>query len=140
MKQRPSVFELTLQNEAEISPSAPKDYQISQTKKSDAEKSLEAGSSEALALDIPPLAQIPALVCGAPNYCQIPSMNFWTCASDIIHPSDIPSPHSFPHCLSDLGLGLSSIARDVEELSIGQPQTSRGTNISTQTSGAIRVT
>ncbi|KAK7834547.1 hypothetical protein CFP56_024665 [Quercus suber] len=117
MKQRPSVFELTLQNEAEISPSAPKDYQISQTKKSDAEKSLEAGSSEALALDIPPLAQIPALVCGAPNYCQIPSM--------------VGMPGS---------LGLSAIARDVEELSIGQPQTSRGTNISTQTSGAIRVT
>ena len=45
MKQRPSVFDLTLQNEAEISPSAPKDCQVSQTKKSDAEKSLEVSPS-----------------------------------------------------------------------------------------------
>uniref|UniRef100_A0A7N2MKT6 Uncharacterized protein n=1 Tax=Quercus lobata TaxID=97700 RepID=A0A7N2MKT6_QUELO len=69
MKRRPSVFDLTLQNEAELSPSAPKDFQVPHTKKSDAES-----SSESLALDIPPLAQIPASVCGAPSYCQIPSM------------------------------------------------------------------
>ncbi|XP_030936565.1 myb-like protein J [Quercus lobata] len=166
MKRRPSVFDLTLQNEAEISPSAPKDCQVSQTKKSDAES-----SSESLALDIPPLAQIPASVCGAPSYCQIPSMvgmpgsalfipnpmvnftsqsyscwlpgtqqTFCTRASDIIDPSNIPSPPSFCRSLSDLGSRLSSIARDVEELTIGQPQTSRGINVSTQTSGAIGVT
>ena len=69
MKRRPSVFDLTLQNEAEISPSAPKDCQVSRTRKSDAES-----SSESLPLDVPPLAQIPASVCGAPSYCQIPSM------------------------------------------------------------------
>ncbi|KAF3964036.1 hypothetical protein CMV_011634 [Castanea mollissima] len=166
MKRRPSVFDLSLQNEAEISPSAPKDCQVSQTKKSDAES-----SSESLVLDIPPLAQIPASVCGAPSYCQIPSMvgmpgsalfipnpmvnfasqshlcwlpgtqqTFCTRASGVIDPSDIPSPPSFRRSLSDLGNRLSSIARDVEELTIGQPQTSRGINVSTQTSGAIRVT
>nr|POE50646.1 putative transcription factor [Quercus suber] len=173
MKRRPSVFDLTLQNEEEISLSAPKDCQVSQTNKSDAEKSLEAGSSESLALDIPPLAQIPASVCGAPSYCQIPSMvgmpgrgsaqfipnpmvnfasqsyprwlpgtqqTFCTRASGVIDPSDIPSPPSFRRSLSNLGNRLSSIARDVEELTIGQPQTSRGINVSTQTSGAIRVT
>ncbi|KAM4077528.1 hypothetical protein ACJW30_12G144700 [Castanea mollissima] len=166
MKRRPSVFDLTLQNEAEISPSSPKDCQVSQTKKSDAES-----SSESLVLDIPPLAQIPASVCGAPSYCQIPSMvgmpgsalfipnpmvnfasqshlcwlpgtqqTFCTRASGVIDPSDIPSPPSFRRSLSDLGNRLSSIARDVEELTIGQPQTSRGITVSTQTSGAIRVT
>ncbi|XP_030935402.1 probable transcription factor At5g61620 [Quercus lobata] len=171
MKRRPSVFDLTLQNEAEISPSAPKDCQVSQTNKSDAEKSLEAGCSESLALDIPPLAQIPASVCGAPSYCQIPSMvgmpgsalfipnpmvnfasqscscwlpgtqqTFCTGASGVIDPSDIPSPPSFCRSLSDLGNRLLSIARDVEELTTGQPQTSRGINVSTQTSGAIGVT
>ena len=41
MKRRLSVFNLNLQNEAEISLSAPRDCQVSQTKKSDAEKSLE---------------------------------------------------------------------------------------------------
>ena len=45
MKRRPSVFDLTLQNGAEISPSAPKDCQISQTNRSDAEKSLEVSPS-----------------------------------------------------------------------------------------------
>ncbi|KAM4077495.1 hypothetical protein ACJW30_12G142200 [Castanea mollissima] len=170
MKRRPSVFDLTLQNEVEISPSAPKDCQVSQTNKSDVEKSLEAGSFESLALDIPPLAQIPASVCGAPSYCQIPSMvgmpgsalfipnsmvNFvsqsyscWlpgtqqifcTCTSGVIDPSNTPSPPSFRRSLSDLGNRLSSIARDVEELTIQQPQTSRGINVSTQTSGSIRV-
>ena len=65
---------------------------------------------------------------------------FCTRASDIIDPSDIPSLPSFRCSLSDLGNRLSSIARDVEELTIGQPQTSRGINVTTQTSGAIRVT
>ncbi|KAK7845925.1 putative transcription factor [Quercus suber] len=163
MKRRPSVFDLTLQNEVELSPSAPKDCQVSQTKKSDAES-----SSESLALDIPPLAQIPPSVCGAPSYCQIPSMvgmpgsalfipnpmvnfasqsyswpgtqqTFRTRASDIIDPSDIPSLPSFRRSLSDLGNRLSLISRDFEELTIGQPQTSRGINVSTPTSGAIRV-
>ncbi|KAK9993293.1 hypothetical protein SO802_022996 [Lithocarpus litseifolius] len=148
MKRRQSVFDLTLQNEAEISPSAPKHCQVSQTKKSDA-----VSSSESLALDIPPLAQIPASVCGAPSYCQIPSMvgmpgsalyipnpmvnfasqsysclllgtqqTFYTRVSGVLDPSDIPSPPSFRRSLSDLGNRLSSIARDVEELTIGQPQ------------------
>ena len=50
-------------------------------------------------------------------------------------------PHQcFPHSLSHFSLGLSSIARDVVELTIGQPQISPGANLSTQTSGAIRVT
>ena len=78
-----------------------------------------------------------------PSYsCWLPGtqQTFCTRASGVIDPSDIPSPPSFCCSLSDLGNRLSSIARDVEELTIGQPQTSQGINVSTQTSGSIRVT
>ena len=66
--------------------------------------------------------------------CWLPGtqQTFFTRASDIIDPSDIPSLPSFRRSLSDLGSRLSSITRDAEELTIGQPQTSRGINVTTR--------
>uniref|UniRef100_UPI003F650ECE uncharacterized protein LOC142618459 n=1 Tax=Castanea sativa TaxID=21020 RepID=UPI003F650ECE len=94
-KNRPSVFDLSL-NEDEL---APKDSSVSHTEKSGIEKALKASNSQALALvnnnenaleattacqhnvnqsphvalDIPPIAQMPPPVFGAPNYCRSPS-------------------------------------------------------------------
>ncbi|KAK9993256.1 hypothetical protein SO802_022959 [Lithocarpus litseifolius] len=96
-KNRPSVFDLSL-NEDEL---APKDSLVSHTEKSGIEKASKASNSQALALvntnenppeatttyqhnvnrsphvalDIPPIAQMPPPVFGAPNYCRIPSTN-----------------------------------------------------------------
>ena len=72
------------------------------------------------------------------NPAEFCHLCFWYYSS--IWNSHTASPQCFPHSLSHFGLGLSSIARDVVELTIGQPQISPGANLSTQTSGAIRVT
>lgn len=68
--------------------------------------------------------------------------NFATCAPVISHPSGIPSPRSLPSSPSMAGrIGMSSPAeKDALELKIGQPQPSQGANLSSPTSGAIRVT
>ncbi|KAK4573303.1 hypothetical protein RGQ29_031319 [Quercus rubra] len=94
-KNRPSVFDLSL-SEDEL---APKDSSVSHTEKSGIEKALKASNSQALvlvnnnenpleattayqhnvnqsphvALDIPPIAQMPPPVFCAPNYCRSPS-------------------------------------------------------------------
>nr|POE97987.1 putative transcription factor [Quercus suber] len=76
-KRRPSVFDLSL-NEYEITP---KDSPVSQTKKSDGERSSEATAAVQnvnrfphVCIDIPPSAQMSPLISGAPNYSWCPSM------------------------------------------------------------------
>uniref|UniRef100_A0A2N9HZA0 Uncharacterized protein n=1 Tax=Fagus sylvatica TaxID=28930 RepID=A0A2N9HZA0_FAGSY len=135
-----SVFDLSL-NEDEIP--APKDSLVSNTKKSDAEKSLQASSSsQALALvnvnenlpqtgnlsmEIPSLAQIRPPEYGAPNYHPLPftvgipgSTLFIPMGIPVIfHPSSIPSALPSPQIrlsLPALGANLSSSLRHLEPL------------------------
>nr|POE88675.1 putative transcription factor [Quercus suber] len=98
---------------------APNDFPISHTEKSDTEKAVKATTANQhnenrfprIAMGIPPLAQMPAPVFGAPNYCRIPStvnsanqsyssrlpgrtlLNYGTCAPDLIDPSKYPIFH-----------------------------------------------
>ncbi|GMY33767.1 probable transcription factor At5g61620 [Fagus crenata] len=122
---------------------APKDSLVSNTKKSDAEKSLQASSSsQALALvnvkenlpqtgnlgkDIPPLAQIRPPEYGAPNYHPLPftvgipgSTLFIPMGIPVIfHPSNIPSALPLPQIrlsLPALGANLSSSLRHLDPL------------------------
>ncbi|KAI5346792.1 PREDICTED: mRNAion factor [Prunus dulcis] len=122
-----------------------------------------------LCLDSPPAAPV-SPPCNVPNYPAVSYMmglpenvpytpmmhfarpsyhymikthgNFATCAPVISHPSGIPSPRSLPSSPSMAGrIGMSSPAeKDALELKIGQPQPSQGANLSSPTSGAIRVT
>ncbi|KAL6123407.1 hypothetical protein ACLB2K_075929 [Fragaria x ananassa] len=88
----------------------------------------------------------PAMHYGSPTFhymLKTQGGNFATCQPVISHPSGIPSsPRSVPSSpLMGVHRTNSSITKkDALELKIGQPQPSQGANLSSSSSGAIRVT
>lgn len=89
----------------------------------------------------------PAMHYGSPSFhymLKTQGGSFATCAPVISHPSGIPSsPRSLPSSPSMAGvhrMNSSITKKDASELKIGQPQPSQGANLSSSSSGAIRVT
>ncbi|XP_050386875.1 probable transcription factor At5g61620 [Argentina anserina] len=88
----------------------------------------------------------PAVHYGSPTFhymFKTQGGNFATCQPVIAHPSGIPSsPRSLPTSPSVGVHPMNSpiTKKDALELKIGQPQPSQGANLSSSSSGAIRVT